>query len=113
MEKFMFIKKYLSKIRLYSDDIIESFKPYFIKEDYYQNSKLFLDNEYDEYIYLVVRGVIGCIKSVSKIPNLKEKLISLGEPWASSSHVVLEKLSKIILSFRKRKLLRSLFCFKA
>lgn len=87
----MFIKKNVAKIRMYSDDIIESLKPYFTLEEFCQNAKIFLDNEFDEYIYIVVKGVIGCLKSINKISFLKEKLSILGETYASSSHVILEK----------------------
>ena len=87
------MKKFLPKIRLYSDDIIESLKPYFIREDYTLNYKIFHDNEFDEFVYLVIKGTIGCIKSISKIPNLKEKL-SKEESHSTSSHVILEKFSK-------------------
>lgn len=89
----MFLKKFLPKIRLYSDDIIESLKPYFIKEDYTQNYKIFHDNEFDEFVYLVIKGTIGCIKTITKIPNLKEKL-SNEEGLSTSSHIILEKFSK-------------------
>ena len=89
----MFIKKYLPKIRLYSDDIIESLKPYFIREDHFEGSRIFLDNEFDEFVYLIVRGIVGCIKIVSKIPHLKEHLNTLGDPYAHYSHIILEKFS--------------------
>ena len=88
----MFIKKYLPRIRLYTDDIIDSLKPYFIREDYNERSKIFLDNEFDEYVYLIVRGVVGCMKSVNKIPNLRENLNYLPEQHSNYTHVVLEKL---------------------
>ena len=92
----MFIKKFLPKIRLYSDDIIESLKPYFIKEDYFEGHRVFIDNEFDEYVYLVVKGVIGCLKSVGRIQNLKDNLASLNmnmDVQSHYSHVILEKFS--------------------
>jgi hypothetical protein len=88
----MFIKKYLPRIRLYSDDIIESLKPYFIKEDHFERSRIFLDNEFDEYVYLIAKGVVGCVKSINRIPNLKENLNLISEEYSNFTHVVLEKL---------------------
>lgn len=97
----MLIKKYLPKIRLFSDDIIESLKPYFIKEDHFEGSRIFLDNEFDEYVYIVAKGSVGCLKSITKIPNLKENLALLGENYTHYSHVVLERFSKLMLINQK------------
>jgi len=69
-------------------------KPYFAKEDYFKNHRLLIDNEFDEYVYLVSKGVIGCIKSVNRIPNLKEKLSGIDEHYAGRTHVVLENFRR-------------------
>ena len=46
-------------------------------------------------MYLVIKGTIGCVKTITKIPNLKDKL-SNEESHSNSSHIILEKFSKKI-----------------
>jgi len=43
---------------------------------------------------LVNRGTVGCLKTVSKIHNLKDKLCSLNEAHSHTSHVVLERFKR-------------------
>lgn len=76
--KLDFLKKFFPKLRMYSDEVLNSLRNFFIREEYYKSGKIFNDSEYDEYIYLVTNGSLGVSKSVRKIKNLKEKFLTQG-----------------------------------
>jgi CRP-like cAMP-binding protein len=73
--KINFLKKYFPKLRMYSDDVLKTLKPFFLREEYYKGSKILIDSEYDEYLYLIIDGTLGVAKSIKKIKNLKEKIL--------------------------------------
>ena len=57
--KFKFIKKFFPKIRVYSDDIINSVLQYFERVKFNKHSKIILKDEYNDYIYLIIKGQIA------------------------------------------------------
>ncbi len=59
VNKFKFIKKFFPKIRLYSDDIINNVLQNFERVKFNKHSKIFLKDEYNEYIYLIIKGQIA------------------------------------------------------
>lgn len=65
--KLNFIKKFFIHMRLFSDDVLENIMQFFIREKYSKYSKIFIDGEYDEFIYLIIRGEIGVCKKPNKI----------------------------------------------
>jgi CRP-like cAMP-binding protein len=93
--KTLFLKKFFPKFRMYSDDLIKTLKGYFIREQYEKNARIIVDHEYDEYVYIVIKGELSINKSLKRIKNLRENLIDLNFPtWESIKSVNLEKLSK-------------------
>jgi hypothetical protein len=90
--KTNFLKKFSPKIRMYIDDIVSSMKVYFIREEYHKNSRVYVDGDFDVYVYIVISGSIAAVKAVTKIKNLKEKLAAIHE-----NITILEKISKIII----------------
>lgn len=78
-DKSYFLKKFFPKFRMYSDDIINSMKNYFVREEFSKYSKIIQDSEYDEYVYIILSGKAAIVKSVERIKNLKEKLSGLDE----------------------------------
>jgi CRP-like cAMP-binding protein len=76
--KLDFLKKFFPKLRMYSDEVLNSLRNFFIREEYYKGGKIFNDSEYDEYIYLVINGSLGVAKSVRKIKNFKDKFSTHG-----------------------------------
>jgi hypothetical protein len=93
--KTNFLKKFFLKIRMYTDDIFSSMKVYFIREEYHKNSRVYVDGDFDEYVYIVISGSIAAVKAVTKIKNLKEKLAAIYENMPK--YVILEKISKHII----------------
>jgi hypothetical protein len=87
--KINFLKKFFPKLRIYTDDILSSMKMYFIREEYHKNSRVYIDGEFDEFVYIVINGTFGAVKAVNKIKGLKEKLKD------APKYVILERLSKI------------------
>ena len=87
--KFKFIKKFFPKIRIFSDDIINNVLQYFDRVKFNIHSKIILKDEYNEYIYLLIKGKIGfCIKP---------KLISSSEQNSillNNDYIILEQLSR-------------------
>ena len=59
VNKFKFIKKFFPKIRLFSDDIINNVLQYFERVKFNKHSKIFLKDEYNEYVYLIIKGQIA------------------------------------------------------
>jgi hypothetical protein len=92
-DKTYFLKKFFPKIRIYSDDILNSMKNYFIREEYSRYTKIFTDSEYDEFVYIVINGKFGIIKSTERVKNLKEKL-SLHEETLNRRYIILDELKK-------------------
>ncbi len=83
--KTFFLKKFFPKLRMYSDDILTSLKPYFIREQYEKDSKILIDGEFDEFVYLVIKGNLAFTKSTRRIKNLQNSQ----RKW-----VILEQVSK-------------------
>jgi CRP-like cAMP-binding protein len=79
-----FLKKFFPKLRLYSDDIIESMKSYFTREDYGKNYRVLLDGQYEENIYLIISGEFGIVKSTKK----------LSEEDHTTKYIILEHLKR-------------------
>ena len=73
-------------MRLFSNDVLENIMQFFIREKYTQYSKVFIDGEYDEFIYLIIRGEIGVCKKPNKID-----LPSVGIDDNLVNYIVLEK----------------------
>ena len=84
--KLNFIKKFFTHMRLFSNDVLENIMQFFIREKYTQYSKVFIDGEYDEFIYLIIRGEIGVCKKPNKID-----LPSVGIDDNLVNYIVLEK----------------------
>ena len=59
LNKFKFIKKFFPKIRLYSDEIINNVLQYFERVKFNRHSKIFLKDEYNEYIYIIMKGQVA------------------------------------------------------
>ena len=90
--KFKFLKKFFPKIRIFSDDIINSVLQYFDRVKFNLHSKIILKDEYNEYIYLIIKGQIGfCIRPKSIFhtdnPNTNNEILN-------NDYIILEKLSK-------------------
>jgi len=77
---------------MYSEDVIGTLKPFFIREEHYRGNKILIDSEYDEYLYLVINGTLGIAKSIKKVKNLKEKFSRNLEE--SNSHAMSEILDR-------------------
>lgn len=94
--KLNFLKKYFPKLRIYSDDVLNPLKSFFIREEHYIGNKILNDTEYDEYIYLVINGNLGVAKSIKKIKNLKETMMDETNDNfnVKNRYVVLEKFNK-------------------
>ena len=90
--KFKFIKKFFPKIRIFSDDIINSVLQYFDRVKFNLHSKIILKDEYNEYVYLIIHGQIGlCIRPkvlfhTNNISNATDIL--------NNDYIILEQLSK-------------------
>jgi hypothetical protein len=65
-------------------------KPYFIREEYSKNTKIIIDGEFDEYIYLIINGTMGITKSVKRIKNLKERFDN-NDLLKHVKYIILEK----------------------
>jgi hypothetical protein len=109
-EKFKanFLKKFFPKLRMYTDDILTSMKVYFTREEYHKNSRVYIDGEFDEYVYIVVSGTFGAVKVVNKIKGLKEKFTE-----NVPKYVLLEKLSKSYINIREGRCFWCLFSTEA
>lgn len=92
-----FLKKYFPKFRIYSDDIITSMKQYFMRQEYNKNTRLLIDGEYDEFIYIVINGTVGMIKGVRRFQNLVNYFNEKTEIMENSlvpRYLILEKFSR-------------------
>ena len=77
--KFKFIKKFFPKIRLYSDEIINNVLQNFERVKFNKHSKIFLKDEYNEYVYLIMKGQIAFgirPKGVFKMDKIDKSLIN-------------------------------------
>jgi CRP-like cAMP-binding protein len=83
--KSFFLKKFFPKLRMYSDDVLTSLKPFFIREQFEKDSKIIVDGEYDEFVYVVIKGQVAFVKSTRRIKNLQ----NTARRW-----VILETLSR-------------------
>lgn len=92
-QKNYFLKKFFPKLRMYSDDILKSMKNYFIREEYGKYTKIITDGDYDEFVYIVLSGNLAIVKSIERIKNLKDKLMTNNE-LKNKRYVVLDELSK-------------------
>ena len=86
--KFKFLKKFFPKIRIFSDDIINSVLQYFERVKFNLHSKIILKDEYNEYIYLIMKGKVGfCVKPKFLFDTSKAEIIN-------NDYIILEQLSK-------------------
>ena len=91
--KFKFIKKFFPKIRIFSDDIINSVLQYFDRARFKLHSKIILKDEYNEYIYLIIKGQVGlCLrpKVLFNFNNLNNDKTNI----LNNDYIILEHLSK-------------------
>lgn len=97
-EKVNFLKKYFPKFRTYPEDSIKKFKEFFFKFEYTKGSKIFLDGELDDYVYIIKNGSCVATKKVKRINGLKEYLQENGQP--NKTHIALENYGKhLYISF--------------
>ena len=86
--KFKFIKKFFPKIRIFSDDIISNVLQYFDRVKFNIHSKIILKDEYNEYIYLLMKGKVGLvIKPKIIFPPSENSILN-------NDYIILETLSK-------------------
>lgn len=90
--KMNFLKKYFPKFRTQPEEGISNLKEYFFRFEYVKGNKIIIDGEFDEYIYIILRGSCAAIKKIKRVPGLKEKLSENG--IAEATHVILEKYGK-------------------
>ena len=91
--KYKFIKKFFPKIRIFSDDIINSVLQYFDRVRFKLHSKIILKDEYNEYIYLIIKGQVGlCLrpKVLFNFNNLNNDKTNI----LNNDYIILEHLSK-------------------
>ena len=101
--KFKFIKKFFPKIRLYSDEIINNVLQYFERIKFNKHSKIVLKDEYNEYVYLIIKGTVAfCMRPkglfhMDKIDKnlINEELISeLNSNIYNNDYIIIDKLSR-------------------
>ena len=90
--KFQFIKKFFPKIRIFSDDIINSVLQYFDRVKYNIHSKIILKDEYNEYIYLIITGKIGFCLRPKLIFDSND--LNINNDILNKDYIILEFLSK-------------------
>ena len=90
--KFQFIKKFFPKIRIFSDDIINSVLQYFERVKYNIHSKIILKDEYNEYIYLIIKGQIGFCLRPKLLYNPND--LNNNNGILNKDYIILESLSK-------------------
>ena len=103
VNKFKFIKKFFPKIRLYSDEIINNVLQYFERVKFNKHSKIFLKDEYNEYIYLIIKGQVAiCLRPkglfhMDKIDKDKingELIEEINTNIYNNDYIIIEKLSR-------------------
>lgn len=97
--KFKFIKKFFPNIRLYSDEIIQNILKFFELIKFDRHSKIFLKDEYNEYIYLIVKGQIAfCVRpKLIFISDKNENNEALSENIMNiykNDYIIIEKMSR-------------------
>ena len=91
--KFKFIKKFFPKIRIFSDDILNSVLQYFDRVKFKLHSKIILKDEYNEYIYLIIKGQVGlCLRP--KVLFSSNNLNNDNTNILNNDYIILEHLSK-------------------
>lgn len=90
--KLNFIKKFFPNLRLFSDDVLLNIMQFFLRETYEKNEKIFVDGEYDEFIYVIISGLVGISKKVNKIGISNTNLITTDENTVS--YFILDKFSR-------------------
>jgi signal-transduction protein with cAMP-binding, CBS, and nucleotidyltransferase domain len=90
--KINFLKKYFPKFRTQPEESISNLKEYFFRFEYVKGNKIIIDGEFDEYIYIILKGSCAAIKKIKRVPGLKENLSVNG--ISDATHVVLEKYGK-------------------
>ena len=103
VNKFKFIKKFFPKIRLYSDEIINNVLQYFERVKFNKHSKIFLKDEYNEYVYLIIKGQVAiCLRPkglfhMDKIDKDKitgELIEEINTNIYNNDYIMIEKLSR-------------------
>ena len=101
--KFKFIKKFFPKIRVYSDDIINSVLQYFERVKFNKHSKIILKDEYNDYIYLIIKGQIAfCARPktlfhMDKIDKSKindELINEVNSNILNNDYIIIDKFSR-------------------
>ena len=101
--KFKFIKKFFPKIRVYSDDIINSVLQYFERVKFNKHSKIILKDEYNDYIYLIIKGQIAfCARPktlfhMDKIDKSKindELINEINSNILNNDYIIIDKFSR-------------------
>lgn len=92
VEKLNFLKKYFPKFRTFPEESIKKYKEFFFKYEYTKGSKIFLDGELSDYIYIIKSGECCALKKIKRINGLKEKLSQEG--INDKTHIVLERYGK-------------------
>ena len=90
--KIKFIKKFFPKIRTFPDDTINSVFQNFERVKFNIHSKILLRDEYNEYIYLIIKGQVGfCLR-----PKVifKNDSFNKNNDIYKNDYIILEKLSK-------------------
>lgn len=98
--KLNFLKKFFPDLRLYSDDIINNMLQFFIRNKYQKDSKVFIDGEFDEYIYLIINGEVGVGKKASRIWQVSSTSTLTSNDYFQSS--IINKGEYIIIEKFKR-----------
>ena len=103
VNKFKFIKKFFPKIRLYSDEIINSVLQYFERVKFNKHSKIFLKEEYNEYVYLIIKGQVAiCVrpKGLFHLDRIDKNLITdelineVNTNLYKNDYIMIEQLSR-------------------
>lgn len=94
--KSTLLKKHIPNIRSQSEENFDQIRDRFMKLEYSHGSKLLVDGEYDEFVYLIVNGECVALKSMKRIRNLKE-ITGKSQIDENKSHIVIEKYSKLKL----------------
>ena len=101
--KFKFIKKFFPNIRLYSDEIINSVLQYFERVKFNKHSKIFLKDEYNEYVYLIIKGQVAiCVrpKSLFHLDRIDKNLVTdeliseVNDNLYKNDYIMIEQLSR-------------------
>lgn len=95
--KTFFLKKFFPKFRSQETESLKNIKEFFFKFEYQKGSKLFVDGEFDDYIFIIIKGKCAGIKKIKRVEGLKD-LIGKNKEYEDKSHIVLEYYGKYFLS---------------